>query len=153
MNIVRANEAVFNALNTVVSCGYNWVFTYARMDYANLKVTGDQYYHGFIESFDTRSLRDSDGIKGGEEHRYVLKILTDSLFDIQVFNELDPSDAKSKFSEYVEPLLECFEDAYESELCKLGFSLTRFIIKTKYNAKDQNMDGIQCEVVVRYGDT
>jgi hypothetical protein len=76
-------------------------------------------------------------------------ILLDSLLDIQMFNELQPEEAKSKFSEYVEPILDCFKHNYAMELCKLDLEPVRIRINAEYNQKDQNKDGIKCQITVR----
>lgn len=150
MNIVRINEAIFEAFQTSLQCGFCWSYTYARTDYANLKDDKDKCcVHVFMEDFTTERIRGNDGLVDYTRHVFTLKILLDSLFDIQVFNELEPEESKSKFTEYVEPLLDCFPDAYNSEICNQGLSIEREKIVAKYNRKDQNKDGIVIQYTVR----
>lgn len=149
MNIVRINEAVFKQLDEDNACGFCWKFTYARKDYANLKGKKDCCIQVFMENFTTEKIRANDGLVDYVRHSYTLKILTDSLFDIQIFNELEPDDAKSKFAEYVEPIIDCFPEKYVSEICSQKLSVSKEKIVALYNRKDQNQDGIEYQVVVR----
>lgn len=150
MNTVRINESVFAAMNTAQSCGYGWHFTYAREDYANLaKHPQEDTVHAFMQGFTmTKNYDPSDGQLVSTTHRYTLRLLLDSLFDWQIFNELLPAQQNSKFKDYVEPLLDCFDDAYQSELCKLGAGVTRLAISDEYNAFDQNKDGIRVDALI-----
>jgi|GEM_PF-6588222 len=149
MNIVRINETIFNTFNTNSQCGFCWSYTYARKDYANLKGDKDKCcVHAYLESF-TEETNYRDNIQESISYNFTLHLLLDSLIDIQMFNELEPDIAKSKFSEYVEPLLDCFKHAYAVELCSLDLEPVRIRINAEYNKKDQNKDGIRCQITVR----
>lgn len=148
MNIVRINESIFSAFNVDQRCGFCWRFTYARKDYANLQEDQECCVHVFMEDFTSDDVY-RDNIKAYTQHEYTLKILTDSFFDIQIFNELDPDDAKSKFADYIEPQLSCFPEQYHVELCKLELEQVKSRTVAVYNRKDQNKDGIEYKVTVR----
>lgn len=154
MNVVRLNETIFNAMNVSMSCGFCWSFTYSRKDYANLKDDKDQCcVHVYMENFTTRIVRSDDGFIDYHEHNITLKILLDSLFDIQMFNELEPAEAKSKFTEYIEPLLDCFPSSYNSQICNNEMSISNERITAVYNTKDQNKDGLVYNVTIRDGNS
>lgn len=147
MNAVRLNEAIFNQFNTDNQCGFCWSFTYARKDYANLTKKDECCVHVFLHDFTTDVI--SNDREEYTQHIYTLKIVLNSLFDIQIFNELQPEDAKSKFADYIEPLLDCFPEAYKKEVCNQGWDVTKTRINAKYNTNDQNRDGIEIQYTIK----
>lgn len=147
MNIVRINEEIFKAMNTANSCSNCWSYTYGRKHDTNLVVKEKCCVHAYLEEW-TEDNSYVDTQLDRTTHNFTLKLLLDSLIDIQIFNELEPTDAKSKFAQYVEPILDCFKIAYRNEVCALGFEITRLRIKAEYNKKDQNKDGISCQVTI-----
>lgn len=150
MNIVRINESIFSQFNDDLQCGQCWSYTYARKDHANLKDGKDKCcIHVYMEDFITETIRDSVGFINYTQHTFTLKILLDSLFDIQMFNELEPCDAESKFSKYIEPILECFPTAYNAGICSQDLCITKERIIARYNLKDQNKDGLVIQYTVR----
>lgn len=150
MNIIRINQTIFENLNQLGACDGCWSFVYARRDHANLIEKDNCCNHAHMYTF-SRQNSYVDGFLSSTQWSFMLMITKESFFDTHIFNEGD-NEATSKFTKYVEGMLECFESEYTKQICAMSLEVVSIGLEPVYNISDQNRDGVKCFVKIRDND-